>query len=143
MKINFDFPVYHNDYQNAGIASSEIKKILTQVGLPFRLIRKIVISSYEAEMNLVIHSNGGKLKLEIDQESVVLISEDCGPGIADIELALSEGYSTADAYAREMGFGAGMGLPNMKKNSDFFDIKSSPDGTIVYLSWVIKNETFN
>lgn len=137
MNIKFEFDIYHDDYQRAGSASSEIKKYLAQIGLPPILIRKIVISSYEAEMNVVIHSYGGKLKLEIEDDRISLTSVDTGPGIENIDLALTEGYSTATQKVREMGFGAGMGLPNMKKNSDTLVIESSPKGSIVKLSWVI------
>ncbi len=138
MDIMFEYQVYHEDYHNAGLVSSEIKKYLTQIGLSPRLIRKIVICCYEAEMNLVIHSLGGFIKLFIDKEKIRLLSEDTGPGIEDIELAMKEGYSTASQSVRERGFGAGMGLPNMKKNSDVMKITSSPNGTIVILSWVIE-----
>ncbi len=138
MNIDFEINIYHEDYHNAGSASSEIKKYLTQLGLNPKFIRKIVISSYEAEMNIVIHSLGGKLKLDIIGNHIILTSIDKGPGIRDIKMALTEGFSTASKKVREMGFGAGMGLPNMKKNSDKFEIKSSPKGTIVRLSWVIE-----
>jgi len=137
MNITFEFDIYHDDYQNAGSASSDVKKYLTQIGLPPKMIRRIVISSYEAEMNIVIHSNGGKIMLVIEDNKINLTSIDTGPGIPDIALALTEGFSTAPQMVREMGFGAGMGLPNMKKNSDIFKIKSSPKGTIVELAWVI------
>lgn len=137
MTVTFDFNVYHEDYHNAGVASSEIKKYLTQIGLNPQLIRRIVICSYEAEMNVVIHSYGGKMVLSIDDNEIKLEVTDTGPGIPDIELAMQEGYSTAPLSARERGFGAGMGLPNMKKNADTFEIASSPQGTIVRLAWVI------
>lgn len=137
MEVKYEFDVYPSDFQNAGNASSEIKKYLTQIGYPHKLIRKIVICAYEAEMNIVIHSYGGKLKLFLGDDKIILISEDIGPGIKDIDLALLEGYSTASQSVREMGFGAGMGLPNMKKNSDVFEIESSNEQTIVKLSWVI------
>lgn len=143
MDITYDFEVYANDYQNAGNASSEIKKYLMQIGFTTKFIRKIVICAYEAEMNIVIHSLGGKLTITIDNKKISLTSTDKGPGIKDLDLALSEGYSTATEAVREMGFGAGMGLPNMKKNCKFFEIDSSSKGTIVKLSWEIKDETFS
>ncbi|NLG81699.1 MAG: anti-sigma regulatory factor [Bacilli bacterium] len=137
MTVSFEFAVYHEDYHNAGVASSEIKKYLTQIGLDPQLIRRIVICSYEAEMNVVIHSYGGKMVLLIDDNEIRLEIADKGPGIPNIELAMQEGYSTAPLSARERGFGAGMGLPNMKKNADVFEIASSPQGTVVKLAWVI------
>jgi len=137
MEINYEFDVYPSDFQNAGKASSEIKKYLTQIGYSQKLIRKIVICAYESEMNIVIHSYGGKLKLLLYDNKIILVSEDKGPGIKDIDLALLEGYSTASQSIREMGFGAGMGLPNMKKNSDVFEINSTNKQTTVKLSWVI------
>lgn len=137
MEINYEFEVYASDFQNAGKASSEIKKYLMQIGYPQKLIRKIVICAYEAEMNIVIHSYGGKLQLFLGDNKITLISQDTGPGIKDIDKALLEGYSTASESVREMGFGAGMGLPNMKKNSDVFEISSNEKETIVKLSWVI------
>ncbi len=138
MSIKFEFDIFREDYHHAGSASSDIKKYLNQVGILPQVIRRIVISSYEAEMNLVIHSLGGKLILEIEENLIRLTSADKGPGIQDIELALTPGFSTANQKIREMGFGAGMGLPNMKKNSDTFSISSNPKGTIVILSWVIE-----
>ena len=87
-------------------------------------MRRVAVASYEVELNLVIHSMGGDLRLTIYPEAVELLSSDVGPGIADLEMAMREGFSTASEEARSMGFGAGMGLPNMKRNSDEFDISS-------------------
>lgn len=135
--VKFEFDVISEDYINAGKVSSEIKKYLHQIGIDNKLIRRIAISSYEAEINLVIHSMGGKLLLEIRGSEITLISSDIGPGISDIDKAMIPGFSTANDKAREMGFGAGMGLPNIKKNSDDFFIQSSSNGTYIKMSYHI------
>ncbi len=130
MKLNFSLP--DSDMSLAGIASSNLKKKLLQLGVSPCIIKKAVISLYEAEINMVIHGGGGDVDIEITPELIIAVVSDHGPGIADIELAMQEGYSTASDLIREMGFGAGMGLPNIKKNSDFFEIKSKPgEGTTV------------
>jgi serine/threonine-protein kinase RsbT len=136
-QVKFDFIIYREDYINGGKASTSIKSYLTELGLPPQLIRRIVIASYEAEMNIVIHSDGGTIKLIIDETKLVLLSEDQGPGIKDLELAMTPGFSTANEKAREMGFGAGMGLPNMKKNSDEFFIETSHTGTKIKMLYQI------
>ena len=112
------------DFVTAGEASAQIKRLLKKLGVDPGVIRRLSIACYEAEINLVIHSDGGKLTLEMNPENVSLISEDVGPGIPDIELAMSEGYSTASDDVRMMGFGAGMGLANMARNADRFHIDS-------------------
>lgn len=123
--IRYVFDVEKDDFVRAGEASSNIKKILRQLGIDSGAIRKISIATYEAEMNIVIHSLGGQITLEITPDFVKVTASDRGPGIADMELAMQEGYSTASEKVREMGFGAGMGLPNMKKCSDRFIMNSS------------------
>ena len=112
------------DFVTAGEASAQIKRMLKKLGVDPGVIRRLAIACYEAEINLVIHSDGGKLLLELNPENVTLISEDVGPGIPDIDLAMSEGYSTASDDVRMMGFGAGMGLANMARNADHFRIDS-------------------
>ena len=117
----------------------EIKNIIKEIGFQPGIIRRLAVASYEAEMNLVMYGGGGIMELRIDTEKVTLIVEDKGPGIPDISRALVEGYSTATEEMREMGFGAGMGLPNIKRNSDSFHIESAVDeGT--RLEIIIKNE---
>lgn len=123
--IKYNFNVEKDDFDRAGEASSNIKKILRQLGIDAAIIRRIAIATYEAEINIVIHSLGGKIDLEVDPGSIKIIASDRGPGIANIELAMQEGYSTASDKVREMGFGAGMGLPNMKKCSDEFKVESA------------------
>ena len=104
--------------------SASIKRKLKQLGVPSLVLRRVAVASYEVELNLVIHSLGGVLILEVDETGVRLTSQDVGPGIPDISLAMREGYSTANEEARSLGFGAGMGLPNMKRNADDFEIES-------------------
>lgn len=116
----------------AGIASSTLKKKLQQIGVDNSIIKKTVIALYEAEINMVIHGGGGNITIDITPENIICILVDHGPGIADIGLAMQEGYSTATDAIREMGFGAGMGLPNIKRNSDEMEINSVPGkGTTV------------
>jgi len=130
LKLRFDIPA--KDLSSAGEASSSVKRKLNQLGVNPQIVKKAAIAMYEAEINTVIHSYGGSADVEIDEEKIKIIFSDEGPGIPDINLAMQEGYSTAPDEIREMGFGAGMGLPNMKRYSDIFDIKSEVGkGTIV------------
>ncbi len=122
--IHAEYPVQKGDYTRAGEASADIKRRLKQLGVSSMVMRRVAVASYEVELNLVIHSLGGKLMLDVGPEGIWLISEDVGPGIPDVSLAMREGYSTASEEARSLGFGAGMGLPNMKRNADDFDINS-------------------
>lgn len=123
------------DFARAGEASSNFKTILKQLGISGDVIRKVAISMYEAEINTVIHGGGGYCDAEISGKNIVVSFTDNGPGISNIELAMKEGYSTATDSVREMGFGAGMGLPNMKKYTDSLEIKSEPgQGTTVILT---------
>ena len=118
------YPVARADYASAGKASADIKKRLKQLGVGGDVLRRVAVASYEVELNLVIHSDGGTLSLSVYPDCVQLLSEDIGPGIADVSMAMREGWSTANDEARSLGFGAGMGLPNMKRNADEFDIRS-------------------
>lgn len=122
MKLSYD--IEGNDFNNAGKATEQAKKILKQIGADSAAIRKVSIVAYEAEMNIVIHAEKGNLRFNITPRYIEVIAEDTGPGIADIEKAMQEGFSTAPDRVRELGFGAGMGLPNMKKFSDTFEITS-------------------
>jgi serine/threonine-protein kinase RsbT len=131
------FTVAAGDYAAAGEVSAKIKGILKKIGIDPALIRRITIAAYEAEINMIIHSAGGIITLEISPDSVNISCVDTGPGIEDIELAMQEGYSTAPSNIRMMGFGAGMGLPNIKKNSDVFNITSSKKGTSLKLLFYI------
>ncbi len=118
------FEVQAANYQTAGDASASIKRKLKQLGVDSTILRRIAVASYEVELNLIIHSMGGTLTMEMTPREIRLISQDVGPGIPNIEKALQEGYSTASEEARGLGFGAGMGLPNMRRNADQFQIES-------------------
>lgn len=118
------FNVKGMDFTTAGEAASKIKTTLQQIGMGPEIIRRTVIVAYEAELNIVIHAYRGTLKAHISPDSIEVVAEDEGPGIPDIPLAMQEGYSTAPQHIREMGFGAGMGLPNINKCSDKLDIQS-------------------
>ena len=119
-----EFTVRKLDFENAGKASTEIKKALKKRELNARIIRRIAVASYELEMNLVVHSNGGRILFRIQGNNVEIIAKDSGPGIEDVNKALEEGYSTANDWVRSLGFGAGMGLPNVRRVSDDFSIQS-------------------
>ena len=127
--IKKTYQVEKDNYQDAGKASSDIKKTL-------KALQAVAIASYEAEINIAIHSNGGTVTFEIDDEGIVYLSfDDIGPGIEDLELALTPGYSTASLKARELGFGAGMGLYNMKSVASSFKITSSKEGTHIKMTF--------
>jgi anti-sigma regulatory factor (Ser/Thr protein kinase) len=120
------------DFTNAGAASSKLKGILEEIGIPPAIIRRVSIAAFEAEMNTIIYSVAGMMSYSITPEMIKIRVQDMGPGITDIELAMKEGYSTAPDYIREMGFGSGMGLPNIKKNADFLTVNSlAGEGTTV------------
>ena len=134
--IHKEYPVETADYDHAGEASADIKRQLKQLGVPANVLRRVSVASYEVELNLVIHSDGGVLTLEVTPEAVRLISAGRGPGIPDVDLAMREGWSTASETARSLGFGAGMGLPNMKRNADDFNITSEVGkGTTIDMSF--------
>lgn len=139
--IHSEYPVAAGDYTRAGEASADIKRRLKQLGVSSMVLRRVAVASYEVELNLVIHSLGGVLILDVDAaDGVRLISQDTGPGIPDISLAMREGYSTANEEARSLGFGAGMGLPNMKRNADEFDIQSEPGrGTRISMRFALES----
>jgi len=121
-KLHFD--IDGTDFGVAGLASSNFKKVLKQLGLSNEIIRKSAICMYEGEINTIIHGKGGACDISITEESITITFTDNGPGIKDIERAMQEGFSTATNEARELGFGAGMGLPNMAKYSDKLTINS-------------------
>ena len=118
------FPIEAEDYSSAGEVSGKIKNMLKQLGVDSKLVRRVAIACYEAELNLVIHSWGGQLSLLVTPNAIRVITEDTGPGIPDVEMAMKEGYSTASEKARELGFGAGMGLPNIQRNASGVEIQS-------------------
>ena len=120
--LTLRFTVPADDFTRAGEASSSTKATLKQLGLPADIIRRVAIVMYEGEINMVIHANGGEITVEICPDQIVMVLKDTGPGIPDIEKAMQAGWSTASEEVRAQGFGAGMGLPNMKKNADTFHI---------------------
>lgn len=124
-KLIFRFDVLGNDFTSAGQASVQVKKNLRQLGFDSEIIRRVSIAMYEGEINMVIHAGGGIAEVIVDEEYIEIILEDTGPGIKDIEQAMQAGYSTATEKIQSLGFGAGMGLPNMKKNTDSMQITST------------------
>ena len=113
--------IYEIDGENfsaAGEASTAVKRVLKKLKLPPAIVRRAVVCMYEGEINMVIHADGGEAFLEVDEEKIQIVLKDRGPGIPDIDKAMEEGWSTASSTVRAMGFGAGMGLPNMKRNAD-------------------------
>jgi anti-sigma regulatory factor (Ser/Thr protein kinase) len=131
-EIQLQYQIEGGNFAKAGYASSEIKKVLKQLNVDASTIKRIVVSSYEAEVNIVAHAYSGTLTASIDNEKIILQYEDKGPGIPDIAKAMVAGYSTASPEVREMGFGAGMGLPNIDQNADGLKITSEPGiGTTV------------
>lgn len=122
--MHFEFDIEGGDFSKAGFASSQLKRILKQLVTDHKVVKKTVVALYEAEVNVVAHAYSGKVIIDIDTDKIQIKVNDKGPGIEDIEQAMEEGYSTASEQVREMGFGAGMGLANIKNNSDEFNITS-------------------
>ena len=136
--IKESYQVQANDMSVAGDVSASIKRQMKRLGVPNQIMRRVSVCTYEAEINLVIHSDGGAIDFEITEDKILVHVKDVGPGIPDIEKAMTEGYSTASSEVRNMGFGAGMGLPNMKRNSDDFSIESEVGkGTDIVMSFNI------
>lgn len=123
-KLHFSFEVEGNDFVAAGEASGEVKRALRQIGIDFETIRRCSICMYEGEINMVVHADGGKADVYVEKDKITIILADQGPGISNMDLAMQEGYSTASQDVRELGFGAGMGLPNMKRCADSLDVQS-------------------
>ncbi len=124
-----------NDFVVAGEASSSVRKLLNQMGVAPAVVKRTSVAMYEAEINAVIHGHGGLAHVEIDRDKVIIRIQDEGPGIPDLDLAMQEGWSTAPDSIREMGFGAGMGLPNIKKHADIFHVDTEPGrGTTVHIT---------
>ena len=138
MMIKESYQVRAGDMSVAGDVSASIKRQMKRLGVPNQIMRRVSVCTYEAEINLVIHSDGGAIDFEITEDKIIVHVKDVGPGIPDIEKAMTEGYSTASSEVRNMGFGAGMGLPNMKRNSDDFSIESEVGkGTDIVMSFNI------
>ena len=137
--MEFNFNLEGGNFSRAGTASSEIKKILKQLNVDALLIKRIVVALYEAEVNVVAHAYEGVMNVVLDGKSIVVTITDKGPGIPDIAKAMQEGFSTASPEVREMGFGAGMGLPNMQKNCDKLTIESKVnEGTKVTMTTYLR-----
>ncbi len=134
-KINFHFDIDGENFTSAGEASVRIKKLLRDMGFPSDVIRRVSVAMYEGEINMVIHANGGSADVDVSPDKIEITLSDRGPGIPNIELAMQEGYSTAPDNIRSLGFGAGMGLPNMKRYTDEMRIESEIGrGTTIYMS---------
>ena len=122
--VNFHFEIDGDNFTSAGEASVRIKKHLRDMGFSPETIRRVSVAMYEGEINMVIHANGGCADVDVYVDRIEITLADKGPGISDIELAMQEGYSTSPDNIRSLGFGAGMGLPNMKRYTDFMEIES-------------------
>ena len=123
--LNFHYNVDGENFVSAGQASVQVKKNLRELGLPPEVIRRVSIAMYEGEINMVIHADGGNADVDVYEDRVVITLDDHGPGISDVSLAMQEGYSTANESVRSLGFGAGMGLPNMKRYTDDMQIDTT------------------
>ena len=133
--LSFDYIVPGDDFTRAGEASSDVKHKLKQIGYDPDAIRRVAIAMYEGEINMVIHAGGGQVHVEINPEKIDMVLADQGPGIKDIALAMREGYSTAPDNVRALGFGAGMGLSNMKKCTDTMEIDTEVGkGTTLHMT---------
>jgi len=132
-----NYVIHREDYVNAGKVSSQIKQLLKQIGIQSDLLRRIAVACYEAEINMIIHSYGGKISLNINDSEIKFSFVDIGPGIPDVQKALQPGWSTASEKAREFGFGAGMGLPNIKRMADEFELSSSESGTNLTIAFKV------
>lgn len=138
--MSFEYKVEGGDFTHAGYASSQVKKMLKQLGVDNSIIKRVVVCLYEAEVNIVAHAWRGVILINLDSERINMKLTDEGPGIADISLAMQKGYSTASPQVREMGFGAGMGLPNISTNADRFDITSEQGvGTTLEISILLNS----
>lgn len=130
--LTFHFDVDGENFVSAGQASVQVKKNLRELGFPPEIIRRVSIAMYEGEINMVIHAGGGTADVDVFEDRIVIVLSDHGPGIPDINLAMQEGYSTATDNVRSLGFGAGMGLPNMKRYTDEMRIDSTVGkGTVI------------
>ena len=140
MSILLHYDVPGDDFTRAGEASGAVKGKLKQLGFRPDVIRRVAIAMYEGEINMVIHAGGGTADVQIDPDRVSVVLTDHGPGIPDLELAMQEGYSTATETVRNLGFGAGMGLPNIKKYTDELVIDTAPgEGTCMRMTVLVEN----
>ena len=138
MLLSNELFIEGSDFANAGMVSTEVKSILKKIGFDPKLVRRVAISTYEGEMNVVMHAERAKVNLSVTPKLVEVVIDDEGKGIPDVELAMQEGFTTATEEMRAMGFGSGMGLPNIKKNSDEMELKSEVGkGTILRMRFFI------
>lgn len=137
---NYTYEIKSMDMENAGLISSKIKKKLQSMKVDKMIIRRVAIASYEAEINVVIHSCGGYCQVELTEKTLRINFIDCGPGIPDLDSAMKAGWSTASKLDHELGFGAGMGFTNMKNASDKLTVKTSPDGTNVEIFFNLRGQ---
>ena len=138
MTLQYHYIVPGDDFVHAGEASGHLKGVLRQLGYPGDAIRRVAVSMYEGEINMVIHADGGVATVTVGPKEIKVVLKDTGKGIENIPLAMKEGYSTASSEIRDLGFGAGMGLPNMKKYSDEMDIQSTVGvGTTITMKFAI------
>jgi len=136
MTTELKFNIEGGDFDKAGIASSATKKVLKQLSIDPKVVKRMVVALYEGEVNIVAHTYRGEITVSVTDHRILAILKDEGPGIANIKRAMLEGFSTASPKVRQMGFGAGMGLPNMKKNADHLHVESTPGvGTIVTMTF--------
>ncbi|MBN1234351.1 MAG: ATP-binding protein [Candidatus Coatesbacteria bacterium] len=139
--MSLSFPIEGGDFTHAGYGSSEIKRTLKKLAADPKIVRRIAIAAYEAEINVVAHAYKGRISAVISSDAIRVFIEDQGPGIPDIEQAMQPGFSTASPKVREMGFGAGLGLPNIRDNVDFLHIESEVSiGTILQFCILFRNE---
>ena len=139
--VKLSYTVSNEDFTRAGEASSDVKRHLKKMGSSPEVVRKVAIAMYEGEINMVIHANGGTIDVEISPDDIVMVLKDVGPGIPDIDKAMQAGYSTAPDNVRALGFGAGMGLPNMKRNADDMHIETELGvGTTVTMTLYIAGD---
>ena len=137
-KVNFHFDIDGDNFTSAGEASVRIKKVLREMGFSSEIIRRVSVAMYEGEINMVIHANGGTADMQIDPDRILITLADRGPGIPDLDLAMQEGFSTATETVRDLGFGAGMGLPNIKKYTDTLTIDTKiGEGTTLYMTVLV------
>ena len=136
-QLRFHYDVDGGNFTSAGQASVQVKNNLSQLGLDPAVIRRVSIAMYEGEINMVIHADGGTADVYVEPDKITIVLEDHGPGIPDVELAMKEGYSTSTEEIRTMGFGAGMGLPNMKRYTESLEIETEV-GVGTKLTMVVK-----
>ena len=136
----FQYNVIGKDFNRAGVASSDLKKTLRRMGIPPKVIRRVTIATYEAEMNIVVYTDGGEIITQVTPEKIMIEVKDNGPGISNIEEAMKPGFSTAPDWVRELGFGAGMGLPNIRKCADQMNLKSTAGkGTQLEITFLLES----